>query len=140
MKDDGHTRGERSDLTLTVDSRATVMSIGGGISCPQNSCEARKWGEWWGGTATASLAQLRSYAYAGSTATADRGRMKVRYRLCHGTAGRLPLSALHGLWLRGNRTRTSKLAPCAGWPVKCGQHSCKDRPTDGNTVLSPSMV
>lgn len=23
MKDDGHTRGERSDLTLTVDSRAT---------------------------------------------------------------------------------------------------------------------
>lgn len=73
MKDDGHTRGERSDLTLTVDSRATVMSIGGGISCPQNSCEARQWGEWRGGTATASLAQLRSYA--GSTATADRGQV-----------------------------------------------------------------
>lgn len=126
MKDDGHTRGERSDLTLTVDSRATCdchEQWRGGISCPQNSCEAKRWGEWRGGTATASLAQLRTTLLAaGSTATADRGRMKDRYWLCRGTAGKPPLS-VHGLWLRGNRTRTSTSTPCASWPVQCGQHS-----------------
>lgn len=117
MKDDGHTRGERSDLTLTVDSRATYdyhEQWRGGISCPQNSCEAKRWGEWRGGTATASLAlaQLRTTLAAGSTATADRGRMKDRY-----TAGKPPLS-VHGLRLRGNRTRTSTSTPCASWSVE----------------------
>lgn len=112
-------RAERLNCRLACDVRLP-WAVEGGISCPQNSCEANKWGEWRGGTATASLAQLRTTL--GSTATADRGRMKDRYWLCRGTAGKPPLS-VHGLWLRGNRTRTSRSTPCASWPVECGQHS-----------------
>lgn len=63
---------------------------------------------------------------------AIRVRLTVdRYWLCRGTAGKPPLS-VHGLWLRGNRTRTSRLTPCASWTVECRQHS----PTDGMRVRS----